>query len=153
MEETCEHHCWKKHAQDINVIHSYSRLNKSNSYSIGVTSWLWFNWCWFQLELQLDVEERTQNRLTTLGDLSSWTEAPWSPCAPTQRWWPISTGARWPERGALQAWPARRRALWLVFEVKRTLCTATILLALWCGFDTYQTRGLGNSGITPQWDV
>ena len=25
----------------------------------------------FQLELQLDVEERTQNRLTTLGDLSS----------------------------------------------------------------------------------
>ena len=40
----------------------------------------------FQLELQLDVEERTQNRLTTLGDLSSWTEAPWDPSAPTQRW-------------------------------------------------------------------
>ena len=50
MEKGSEHHSWKKHAQDINVIHSYSRLTKSNpiQYWYHSITLIWFdvNFSW-----------------------------------------------------------------------------------------------------------
>ena len=149
MEQTCEHNCWTKHAQDINVTHSYSRLNKSNSYSLGVTWWFWFNDVGFSWSFSWMLKKGPKmdwppwaNRVRELKHLGVHVlQLKHDDPFPQAR----------ADRSAARSRPDR--ALWLVFEVKRTLCTATILLALWCGFDTCQTKGLGNRGITPQWGV
>ena len=75
---------------------------------------IWYSLSCFNFSWSKEGVDQTQERRTSLGDSSSWTEAPWSLCSPAQTWWPIFTRARWPERrcapwadrraGALYGW-------------------------------------------------
>ena len=95
-------------------------------YSIGITQWLWFDL------MLISVGARKSKTRPKIG----W--PPWVTRVLELKHLGVyalqhKLGDPFPQERAdrsaarSMAWPARRRALWVVLEVKRTQCTATIL--------------------------